>query len=228
MRPKARFLGEDGPRIAAARRSTGEAVTAFIQKHACGSAEDFSDLIEDVEAAAWLARQTILFAENDSSVQDARAELTLLLRWVNEGNTGALAEFWPKVSPDVWNALRCHVVTDPFERGEFNDLVSLRGAIFAALERYGAVDVSDDGAKVLVRARRPHEVRHSAALELARRVEAALLAHAGDLRVSLAAYADNAGQSAIVELLHAVGKSIKIHLAMTGWRDILSEARRGR
>lgn len=227
MRPKARFHGERQPPIAASESRTRDAADAFVSKHTDFPEDDFAGLIEEIMAAAWLARQMVMMAVDDSSVQDAREELALLMQWVEKKDINRLRENWPKVSPDVWNALRCHVVLDPFERGEFTDLAGLRGAIVAALGKYAAVEYSVNGSKVLVRARRHHEVQHAAAIELARRIEAALLPHAAALRISLGAYADNGSQSAIVALLHDVGESIGLVLAMTGWRDILSEARRG-
>lgn len=220
-RAKARFLGEDLPLIAASRSITHKVVADFVSKHADSSSADFTDLAENIESAAWLARQMILMAYDDSSAQDACAELSLLLQWASDDNLNPLIANWPKLSPDVWNSLRCHVALDPFDKGDFGDIANLQNAIAAALDGY------------TVSKRRPHEVQHAAALELTRRVEAALTPHTTSLHISLTTYANNytctlgTGQSVIVELLHAVGSSIDIKLEMTGWRDILSEVRRG-
>jgi len=219
-RPKARFLGAEPPTIATVREGTRQVIANFIGRHANGRDEDFADLIEEIAAAAWLARQCVLMADDDTSAQDVRAELSVMLEWISNGDIHRLTENWPKLSADVANALRCHAALDPFEKGNFYETTNLREALMAVLDGY------------TVAKRRPRDTDHSAAIELARRIDAALTPYADSLRASTSIYANSyttqagSGQSSLIELLQAVGESVGLKFSMAGWRDILSKVRR--
>ena len=97
VRPKARFVGEQGPRIAAQKDGTRHVIGEFLGQYEAAdrlgwSANLIDGLVDELAGAAWFARQTVLFAEQDSSLQDTKAELLVLLRCVESADVSKLTK----------------------------------------------------------------------------------------------------------------------------------------
>lgn len=175
-------------------------------------AAEYDDLLQDIKAAAWLAKRMLVESGHQNTVQDLKAELSKILRWIDRNDFDKLFSNLTSISTDVWWAIRVQGF-DP--AGATNDIQGFKEAVALA-------STSEIPSRM-----RPNEYQHAAALELARRVLECLRGRSMELEITLTTYADNTNESHLVRLLKQLGDVIGLVRETTGWRDIVSRAKNG-
>ena len=210
-RGKANFSGLQSFDVGSFRGPVLKAIGATIKELNSDASDDYVSFVEEIESAVWIASRVLKEGFQENSVQDIKAELGKLIRWIDRGEIERLQENIPTVSHDVWWAIR---YASAGEDLDFNDTHRLRNALVAASN-------SQPPHKS-----RPREYQHKAASELTKRVLAALDVHRANIQITLTVYADNAGCSDVVRLLKDLGDIIGLVLEPTGWRDLISLTRK--
>ena len=200
-RPKAKYTGGATPRLPDLEKQ----VFCALEKAAPWSmGDDYSAMREDLTAAAYVAAIVLASSKADISKDNLRAEQDDLAKLMDK-----LAKGLRDMSPDLWHLLPGNVLR------LLQPTANRLDRILTALK---SIDISKAPAK-----RKPDQARKEAALEVARRVVAALRIQ--QRKVKACSTSNLYQGSEAVSLAMAIGKAAGLHLGTSTWKAYIARCR---